>query len=287
MAAIVPKHESIRVPTVPVAGLNVWPRVAQLLAGATEPSGWAFVAFQILTLLLLAQIPFAIDRTQNWIARAFFGVFALILITINLTFSVEAIGHVRDTARDHNRAIVDNIASLSRQLDEHRNERASLSFTPVTSEQITDAQKAVSEAVTARDQECGKVGENCRKRVADLNELEQALSHLQSNKSIGDHATDLDGQISALEKQISALGPPPLMQDPVAARLSMWTFGRLSADAISNGLPTVLSLVAELCALFGPFMFLGGAPALSQRARQDDDATRGSPRREQKTRGDM
>jgi hypothetical protein len=243
----------------PIAGLNVWPRVTQLLDGTTDASGWAFVAFQILALFVLARIPFTMDRTKSWIARAMLAAFATILIAANLTFSVEAIGHVRDTARDHNRAVAANITTLTGQLDERRAERAGLAaFTPVTSEQITDAQKAVTEAVTARDQECGKVGDNCRKRIAELNDRQDKLSGLQSNKSIGDSAIALDAKISALEDQIRILGPVPLMQDPGAARLAMLTFGKLSADAVSNGLPTALSFVAEICALLGPFVLLGG-----------------------------
>jgi hypothetical protein len=49
---------------------------------------------------------------------------------------------------------------------------------------------------------------------------------------------------------------------PVAVRPSMWTFGMPSADAISDGLPTVLSLVAELCA---PIIFLGGQAQSARR----------------------
>jgi len=180
-----------------------------------------------------------------------------------------------DTVRDHNRVVTDNVASLSRQLDERRNERVTLSFTPVTSDQVTDAQKAVAEAITAREQECGKVGDNSRKRVAELNDRQYKLSGLQSNKAIGDHAAELDTEISSLENQISALGPAPLMQGPVAARLSMWTFGTLSAGAVSDGLPTALSLVAELCALFGPFIFLGGQPqSAAIRASKKEPAPR-------------
>jgi hypothetical protein len=243
----------------PIAGLNVWPRVTQLLAGTIDASGWAMVAFQILALLMLAQIPFALERTKSWIARVAFVGFAIMLVTINMTFSIEAIGHVRDTTRDHNRAITDNIASLSRQLDERRNERAGLqAFTPVTSEQIADAQKAVDDAVTARDQECGKVGDNCRKRVAELSDRQDKLNSLQSNKAIGDRAAELNANIGALEKQISALGPAPLEQDPMATRIAMLTFGMLSPDEISDALPIVLSLAAEICAFFGPFLFLGG-----------------------------
>jgi hypothetical protein len=42
-------------------------------------------------------------------------------------------------------------------------------------ETIAAAKAAVANAVTARDQECGKVGENCRKRVAELAQREAEL----------------------------------------------------------------------------------------------------------------
>jgi hypothetical protein len=217
-------------------------------------------------LLLLTQIPFALARIQSWIARVVLVGFAAILIAANLTFSVEAIGHVRDAARDHNRAIAANIVSLSHQLDERRTERAGLAaFTPTTSAEIVAGQHAVDEAVTARDQECGKVGDNCRKRVAELGDREHALARLQASKSIGDRAAELDTKIGDIEDQLRALGPAPLMQDPGAARLAMLTFGKLTADTVSDGLPTALSFVAEICALLGPFVLAMGGRYLPQK----------------------
>jgi hypothetical protein len=252
----------------PVAGLNVWPRVAQLLAGATDPSGWSLVAFQILALFILAQIPFAMGGIQSWIARIVLAGFAIVLVSANLVFSVEAIGHVRDAARDHNRAIAASIVSLSRELEERRTERTGLAaFTPTTPAEIASAQHAVDEAVTARDQECGKVGDNCRKRVAELGDRELTLARLQSSKSIGDRATELDTKIGEIEDQLRALGPLPLMQDPGAARLAMLTFGKLSADQVSDGLPTALSFVAEICALLGPFVLCCGVMLRPRRVR--------------------
>src|SRR5262245_39209357 len=43
-------------------------------------------------------------------------------------------------------------------------------------EAIAAAKAAVANAITARDQECGKVGENCRKRVRDLNLRQSELA---------------------------------------------------------------------------------------------------------------
>lgn len=108
----------------PVGGLNVWPRVAQLLAGTTDQSGWSLVAFQALALIVMSQVPFALSRVQSWSARVVLTAFAALLIATNLTFSVEAIGTIRDAARDHNRQIAANIAALTRDLDETRRRAA-------------------------------------------------------------------------------------------------------------------------------------------------------------------
>lgn len=239
----------------PIAGLNIWPRVHQLLLGAADPAGWPFVGFQILTLVLLSRIPFAIERA-NWFVRVLLIGFGLILVATNLTFSTESIGYIRDAARDHNRGLENASDSLARQLDEARAERGALApFIPTTADQITAAQHAVDEAITARDQECGKVGDNCRKRVAELGERQDTLSRLQFNRSIGHHATELDDKISKLTEKINAIGPKPAAQDPAAERLASITLGRMTADQIAEKLPIAWSLVAELCAFWGPWMF--------------------------------
>lgn len=85
---------------------------------------------------------------------------------------------------------------------------------PTTTDEIAAAQRAVDEAIRARDQECGKVGDNCRKRVTELNESEDVLYRLHSNKSIGDRAAALDAKISAIERELRALGPEPLARTP-------------------------------------------------------------------------
>jgi hypothetical protein len=53
------------------------------------------------------------------------------------------------------------------QASDHRTQRA---------EAIEIAKAAVANAMTARDHECGKVGENCRKRIAELNQRQAELT---------------------------------------------------------------------------------------------------------------
>lgn len=132
-------------------------------------------------------------------------------------------------------------------------------FTPTTPEEVAASQHTVDEAIVARDQECGKVGDNCRKRVGELSDRELALARLQNSKSIGDHAAALDAKIAGIEGELRSMGPVPLATDPGAARLAAVTFGALTADQVGEWLPTALSRVAEICALLGPFVLIVGA----------------------------
>lgn len=67
-------------------------------------------------------------------------------------------------------------------------ERANLQFVPTT-------EQAMTAAVIARDQECGRVGDNCRRRVAELAAVLQA-------KTPTDKAAEIDARIAALSAKL-------------------------------------------------------------------------------------
>jgi hypothetical protein len=74
------------------------------------------------------------------------------------------------TAGFTSQAIGDHAAgrgAVIEQASDQRTQRA---------EAIEVAKAAVATAITARDQECGKVGENCRKRIAELNQRQSELT---------------------------------------------------------------------------------------------------------------
>jgi hypothetical protein len=235
-----------------VGSLNTWPRVAQIMSGEIGSSGWTFVALQILSLGVMSQIPFAKPETRA--AKLKNAGFAALLVLANLSFSIEAIGHVRDADRDRKRATEQTIASMHRQLDEAREARQRLAFVPVSIEQVATAKKAVDDAEVAREQECGKVGDNCRKRISELVDRQDELGRLQANKTAADTAMSLDLRIAGFEQQIRESGPAPLEVDPGAARIAALMFGLLPATVVSMWWPTILSFVAEMLAMLGPKM---------------------------------
>lgn len=120
-------------------------------------------------------------------------------------------------------AAIHQRASLLEDVERLKAERVSLPpFTP-TSEQ------AVTAATIARDQECGRVGDNCRRRVAELAAVLQA-------KALTDKAAEIDGRIAALSVKL-ANTPAVASADPqvdgavaVLAWLSRGVIARVAAD---------------------------------------------------------
>jgi hypothetical protein len=96
-------------------------------------------------------------------------------------------------------AIASQRAAIVEDLTRLKAERAGLQFTPT-------AERAVTAAEKARDQECGRVGPNCRERVAELN---AALR----DKALTERAVELDAGITTLTAKLAKL-PAIATADP-------------------------------------------------------------------------
>lgn len=242
-----------------VASLNAWPRLVQLWRGDIDSSGWPFLAFQLLSLFIMSQIPFAIRAHKRKLGlRVVLAGLACMLVVMNLAFSIESVGHVRDVARDRNRDVEDRVTMAKRQLDEAREQRAKLpDYHPTSDAEVASAQRSVDTATADKERECTKVGDVCRQRIAELVKAEDRLSQLQADKAAGDEAMTIGLKITKLEAQLRDAGPAPLAIDPGATRLAAMTFGLVTPNLVSEWLPTLMSLVAEILALLGPFVLSG------------------------------
>jgi hypothetical protein len=143
--------------------------------------------------------------------------------------------------------------TLLDEIDRLKSERNGLVFTP------TD-RSAVAAAQIARDQECGRVGPNCRQRVAELNAVLR-------DKAAADRAAEIDGRIAEQQSALNAL-PPLASHDPQAeaARAAVvWlSRGHLTASTEDIRMTRVLGIAAI------PFMagiLLAFGAALRQPAR--------------------
>src|SRR5499426_3873667 len=98
----------------PTLALNTWPRVTQISAGVADPSALAVVAFQAVTVAVMAATPFAMKQVDNRLQKIRFLLLGLVLAALNWGAATEAASHLRDTYADPRRATIARAATLER-----------------------------------------------------------------------------------------------------------------------------------------------------------------------------
>ena len=105
---------------------------------------------------------------------------------------------------------------------------------------IPTTEQVVTAATVARDQECGRVGENCRRRVA---ELATALRY----KALTDRAAEIDVEIATLTDKLVSL-PTVTSADPqidAAVAVIAWlSRGSFAPAASAIEMPRLLGVAA-------------------------------------------
>jgi len=221
-------------------------------------SGHQFGSVLLVTMSALGMtaIPFAMKKADNW---GFWGtclVFGTFLGCLNYALAVGAIGK----GRDHESSSIEAIISQSKHLKERISELKALqpaasSFRYTTEEMVSTARSAVELAKQARDQECGKVGDNCRARVAQLTARQSELAESTSSRAATIQADRRDDSIRNLEANLLQLGAIPRAIDPQAERIgSLLTAIGIPArtEAVATGLIHILAIAAELFGLLMP-----------------------------------
>jgi hypothetical protein len=154
----------------------------------------------------------------------------------------------RGAAAAQRTALLDDISRL-------KAERNALVFMPAD-------HGAIAAAQTARDQECGRVGPNCRQRVAELNAVLR-------DKAAADRAAEIDARIATQAAMVNAL-PTLASADPQieAARAAVvWlSGGHLTASSEDIRMTRVLGIAAVL---FMAGLLLAFGTALRQPARNN------------------
>jgi len=125
--------------------------------------------------------------------------------------------------------------ALIEEIDRLKAERRRLVFLPAD-------QNAVAAAKLARDQECGRVGPNCRQRVAELNAVLR-------DKAAADRAGEIDARI-AQEEGILTAWPVLASADPqteaARAAIAWLSGGHLRASAEDIRMSRVVGIAAVL-----------------------------------------
>lgn len=255
----------------PAITLNVWPRIETILTSGLTSNEAGIVLLVTLSALGMTAVPFAMAKSPN---RAFWWTtlsFGLGLATLNYIMAVGAIGKISDHATASAVQAISKAQSLKDQLEDLRRARRELgAVKPTTAEQVEAANEAVRLAEIAREQECTKVGDFCRARVAQLQSRLSERAEIVAARALAERAAGLDSQIIRAQTTLTNAGAVPLHANPQAERIKsivQWFAPGVATEAVANGIIHFLAICAELFALGMPRILataLIGAPGRAE-----------------------
>jgi len=247
----------------PSAALNVWPKVPQLWAGTAAGSDVAVVVMVTVSVLLMAAVPFAVSKARNIGWKSLFWAAGIALATLNYTLAVASVGKMRDFDAGPLRELVHKHAGLDSRIERARNSRTKLpQVRPMVDGAMLEASnQGVTVAQAAVEQECRKVGDNCRKRQDALALAVKDRAPLLQLKATADQIDVAEKALKDLEDEKAVLPPAPQNVDAAAYRLSkqlgkIVDLGDNPVEATADILIYTVSGFAEFIALLGPMIFL-------------------------------
>jgi hypothetical protein len=213
----------------------------------------------------MALCPIAFERTSNWRVAVGAAVLCAVLASMTVGNAIDVAGQVRDLGRKPARDLLNKIAGVESRIEDAQNSRSQLpqQLPQVTVDMVGAALSAVAAAETARTQECGRVGDNCRARVVELKSAIANQVKLLADKAIGDKGEALDVKIAQLKAEREDLGAPPEDADPTAHRLArvitlFHDLGPKPAECVADWWPTWLGFGVEAIALLGSYVLVNG-----------------------------
>lgn len=240
----------------PAVTLNVWPRIEQMLTHGFNSNELGIVLLVTISALGMTAVPFAMQKAERWGFWFTCLTFGISLAILNYVMAVGAIGKLSDHATAQATAAMSKAESLKTQLEELRSARRELgAFKPTTPEMLAAADDAVRLATEARDQECGRVGDFCRARVAQLQSRLSERAETGAHRALTLRAGEITSRITNLNEQIQHSGALPVYADPQAERIKallvlLWP--TLATTQVANGIIHMLAIAAELFAFGMP-----------------------------------
>lgn len=242
----------------PAAILNIWPRIEQMILSGISGNQIGIVILVTMSAVGMAAVPFAMKKAENWGFWSVCLAMGIALTTLNYAMAVGAIGKGRDWDAGQIKELKAKAEGLKAQITDVKLQRQALPpFAWTTPEMVESASSAVAMAVQARDQECGKVGDNCRSRVAQLSSRQGEYANLVQARGYTIQSEKLTVDARRFESELLQIGPVPTYSDAQSARLAkvVSIFISLGDDAIervADGLITTLAIAAEAFALVMP-----------------------------------
>lgn len=268
--------------TAPSAAANVWPRIAAMIEkGAASGPEVGVTAALVMSVAIMAAVPFAMRRSGNLAEKLGFLALGLGLATFNFIMAMEVATHFRDKMTAPAALTAAQAAGLNSRINDLSTELGKLPqvlFT--TAAQVTAAQSVVDTAAAQAKAECsptrGGRGSKCDLREAEHRAAVQELANITANRSVSQRREQLETELADARKELGKLGIIPNEIDPTAKRIgevlgAIFGLGERPDLFVIKWMPSFIALVIEVIAMWGPRLILtatvGGDHAVSRGPR--------------------
>jgi hypothetical protein len=250
----------------PTAAINIWPRLEHMWRVGSANGGELGTTLGIVVaLVVMTAAVFKWQRDNDIGSRMMVLFMGMVCLAFNLAWAVDTAGAWRaDTTAAPQGAIAKSKA-LSLEIQQETS--AIVAIQPhqvVTKEMVAAAQRASDIAETNRKQECGVVGDNCRKRVAESTAMTERLSQFLKDEVLTTEANSRRKRLDIIQSELRELGSIPQRKDDTADRIAgvIGLFANIGdrddAEAmVSRWWPIVTAVVLEILAILGPWMIFG------------------------------
>lgn len=248
--------------------VNVWPKLQLVLEGKADGNTVGMMLLFAISVPLLAGGIVAFPRTKDYGGKLVIAVLCAALALINGGNAIDVSSKVKDAVLEPRKAAMDKAAELKSRIGDAVAARAKLpSVAAVGQSDVDAASAAVESAATAKTQECSKanggIGDHCRERMDEERNARDRLAAVMADKAKADQVAKAETKVSDLQSELDKLGSVPTDLDPWATRVAKalgfigYPFGwSPSASSVSEWWPTVLGVVIELMAMWGPTILI-------------------------------
>lgn len=241
--------------------LQIWPRVQGVLwptPGLPEPSitgeaGW--IAIQVIVLVVMAGIPKAVESAEGLGKKAIGWLLGIAFFLFSVYLCQEGVNHLKELITGPRQGVQAEAARLDGLINRTKVQRQGVGEHERTTEaMVSRLAAALADAKKTREQECEKLGPNCRKRQDEEGAANKAVTEAERHQGLTARADKLDDDLTKYESARAALIVPK-DADVSAARTAQIT--GLTADQIADWFPVFVAMLFELLAFLGPWLLDG------------------------------
>jgi len=256
---------------VPSAAANLWPRLTHIWTNGAAGGDVAIISLLTLSVAGMVAVPFAMRNADSLLFWLTCLVTGIGLATFNQIMATETTGKWLEVMLHPAAVKQSRAAVLDSRIQRETAAIAQLPQLPRTSAaEVEAAAQAVKLATEARDQECGKVGNNCRDRVKELKTEVEKQAELLKARTNTITLEAHEAAIKTARAEREELEPIPTGPDPTMQRIAnmvglVYPLGERSDLKVIEWLPTWVAAMVEAIGLLLPRILLTAMGIIERR----------------------